>query len=77
MNIRKICPYCGRTYTPYKRKQKECGRQGCQRARQEDTRLERLAVTSERVAYLSEWHRHIWRSRKLNMQLRNAQDTAA
>ena len=47
MNIRKECPYCYRTFTPYHRKQRACSRVECQKARAREAFLDRKAAASD------------------------------
>ena len=51
MNLRTTCQFCGKTFTPYHRRQTTCSRKECQKQRARERHLERIATLSESPDY--------------------------
>jgi transposase-like protein len=66
---RKVCPFCGHTYTAFRIKSKACSRPQCQKARARETRLAREAREADARQHAFEVGRKRWISRKRNMKL--------
>ncbi len=63
---RKVCPFCGHTYTAFRIKSKACSRPECQKARARETRLAREAREADAQKRAFEVGRKRWISRKCN-----------
>lgn len=62
MNIRKTCPYCGKVFTPYQRRQVACRDPRCRAQHIKETRLAREAWLAENQP--KEWAARCERERK-------------